>query len=146
MPSYETAPQVDTYIANPGNPPAVPSPCSDDSATPQKVCGTTSPPGPGETTELQWAQYTHTTNGSANTASPLSATSLIAQRALISADSGNAANVGVGPTASANLYSIPAGVGGYVIEMPDGTSFDLADWFSISTDVSQTLRVAYIPG
>lgn len=146
MPSYELAPQVDTYLGNPGNPPTPLAPCSDPEVTPQKVCGSLTPPSPGDLVELQWAQYTRTTSGSANTAAPLSATSLIAQRALVSADAGNSANVGVGPTAAANLYSIPAGVSGYVIEMPDGTAFDLADWYCFSTAASQSLRVAYIPG
>jgi len=39
MPSFYTAPQVETYTGDAGSPPPVPSPCNDPAATPQKVCG-----------------------------------------------------------------------------------------------------------
>jgi hypothetical protein len=38
-----------------------------------------------------------------------------------------------------------AGLSGYEIPMPDGTVFDLADWYIKSTAASQTLIVAYLP-
>jgi hypothetical protein len=145
MPTYELAPQVETYVGNPGNPPATPSPCDDTSATPQKVCGDLSATIVPGTTELTWSQYTRTSSGTPNTATALSATPLLVRQVSISAPSANVADVSVGPTSSANLMTIGSGLSGYEIPMPSGTVFDLADWYLKSASASQNLVIAYLP-
>ena len=123
-------PQITSYIdyvPNPWPPTTPGSPCDNAEATPQKVCGVvTSSPGTA-TLELQWGEFTRQSSGTPNAAS------------------GNSANVDVGPTSAADLMSIGAGLSGYEIPMPDGTVFDLADWYLKSTAASQTLTIAYLP-
>lgn len=145
MPSYELAPQVDTYIADPGSPPAVPSPCSDDSATPQKVCGSLTPPASGETEQLVWTQLNHTNTGT-NAAQQLSPSSLVVRRAMLSAPLTNSVAVAIGPNSNANADAIGSGQYGYEIPMPDGTSFDLNLWYSKASAANQELIILYIPG
>lgn len=146
MPSYLLAPQVPPYIPDPGAAPNPLPPCSDPEVTPAKVCGSLTPPATGETVELQWHEITVTTSATPGAATPLVGTATLVRQASISTDATNSANVGVGPNSSANLFSIPADASGYDIPMPDGTSFDLADWFCKSTAASQTLRISYLPG
>lgn len=146
MPSYELAPQVDTYIANPGNPPARLAPCSDPEVTPQKVCGTLTAPAAGETEVLEWDEFEVVT-GAGGAVVPLAGTTILARRATVSAAAGNTVDCGVGPTTGADLFTIPAGVSGYEIPMPDGTSFDLSKWYAKSPPtIGQILKVAYLPG
>ncbi len=141
-------PQISTYtdyVPNPWPPTTPGSPCDNSEATSQKVCGVvTTSPATG-TLELQWSQFTRTSSGTPNTATALSPTPLLVRQVSISAASGNSTSVEVGPTSAANLMSIGAGLSGYEIPMPDGTVFDLADWYLKSTAASQTLIVAYLP-
>lgn len=145
MPSYELAPQVDTYYGNPGNPPAPLAPCADPEVTPQKVCGTFAAPTDGETVEVDWVQLNHTNTGT-NSAQPLSPSTLLVRRAMLSAPATNSVSVNIGPNSNANADAIGSGQFGYEIPMPDGTAFDLNLWYSKASAANQNLIILYLPG
>lgn len=147
MSSYALAPQVPPYIPNPAPSAFPPAPCADASVTPEKVCGTVAVTGggTGTLTEVEWAQLAYTSSGTPNAATALSSSSLKVRKAVINAPSTNAAAVNLGPTSAASLDSLGAGVSGYIIEMPDGTAFDLANWYAKSASASQSLVIAYLP-
>lgn len=132
------------YIPNPGSPEPPPSPCTDAAITPQKVCGTLSPPASGETEGLQWVEVNYV--NATGAAQAFTSTSTMARRAIVDAPSTNTADVTMGPNSTATLVTMPSGVTGYLIEMPDGTAFDLADWFAKSGAAGQKLNILYLPG
>lgn len=147
MSSYALAPQVPPYVPTPSPSSFPPAPCADDAVTPEKVCGTVAVTGGGSgtLTEVDWVQGSYTSSGTPNTPTRISSSSLKVRKAVINAPSTNAAAVGVGPTSAASLDSLGAGVSGYVIEMPDGTAFDLSNWYATSASASQSLVFAYLP-
>jgi len=132
------------YVPNPWPPTTPGSPCANPEATPQKVCGSLSPPASGETEELAWVQVSYTNASGA--AAPFTSTSTLARRAIVDAPSTNSADVTLGPNSSANLTTMASGQLGYLIEMPDGTSFDLNDWYAKSGSAGQKLNILYLPG
>jgi len=147
MSSYSVAPQLPNYVPNPGPYQFPNPPCADPAATPQKICGTVTASGgaAGSLTEVEWVQATYATSGTPNTPTRISSSSLKVRKAVFNAPSTNAAAVGVGPTSAASLDSLAAGVSGYIIEMPDGTAFDLSNWYGTSASASQALTIAYLP-
>lgn len=141
-------PQVTTYIdyvPNPWPPTTPGSPCANAEATPAKVCGVIAGPASGGSTEVNWVQLNYTTSGTPNAATTLSGSELLVRRASIGAPAANAASVSIGPNNSANADSIGVGQFGYLIEMPDGTAFNLAAWYAKSASASQSLVVLYLP-
>lgn len=108
------------------------------------MCGTLSPPASGDTEELVWQQINYT-NGS-GAAQPFAGTSTMARRASVGAPATNTADVTIGPNSNANADTVGAGQFGYIIEMPDGTAFDLNHWYGKSTAAGQNLIILYIPG
>jgi len=147
MSSYSVAPQLPNYVPNPGPYQFPNPPCADPAATPQKICGTVTASGgaAGSLTEVEWIQSTFTSSATPNAAAPISSFSLKVRRAVLNAPSTNAAAISIGPNNSANFDSIGAGMSGYIIEMPDGTAFDLSLWFGKSASASQVINFAYLP-
>ncbi len=133
------------YVPNPWPPTTPGSPCDNTEATPQKICGTVTTSSGGSPTEVNWVQLAYTTSGTPNAATALSGSELLVRRASIGGPATNAAAVSIGPNNSANADSIGVGQYGYVIEMPDGTAFDLAAWYAKSTSASQALVILYLP-
>ena len=145
--SYSLAPQLPNYVPDPGPYQFPNPPCNDAAATPQKICGsvTTSGGGPGDLTEVNWVPGTFTSSGTPNAALPISSYSLLVRKAVLNAPSTNAAAISIGPDNTAGFDSIGVGMSGYVLEMPDGTAFDLSLWFGKSASASQVINFIYLP-
>lgn len=133
------------YVPNLQSPDAMPAPCANPKATPQKVCGTMSGPASGDSTEVNWVQLAHTTSATPEAAKALSSTNLLVRQVSIGAPTTNVADVRIGPNNSANAVTFSAGMNGYLVEMPDGTAFDLSLWFSKSASATQSLVILYLP-
>lgn len=147
MSTFAIAPQVPNYVPTP-SPSSLPTaPCSDTNVTPTKICGTVnaSGGGSGSLTEVEWVPGSFTSSGTPNTATALSGSSLKVRKAVLNTPSTNAANVSIGPSNSANFDVLGAGMSGYIIEMPDGTAFDLSLWFGKSASASQVIDFIYLP-
>ena len=102
---------------------------------------------------LQWASRTyavyHVSNAgqgywthqqidlTTNAAAALSQTQIVFVGAIVYCDAGNTGNVGIGPTTTANLYSIAAG---QWFQIP--TASDLSTWY-ISPSGNQTVHIEY---
>lgn len=117
------------YVPNPGYP---------------SVSGSGGGGGGSPAVQADWQQINYTTSGSANTATRLSSTHKLASRAIINTPS-SVDSIGIGPNSSANGDSLPAGAVGYLIEMPDGSAFDLYDWYVKSASASQPAVILYVP-
>jgi hypothetical protein len=111
--------------------------------TPQKVCGVISPPGPDDLEHLQWVEIDYV-NGP-GTAQSFTSTTTYARRALVDAPLTNTADVTMGPNSTATLVTMPSGNLGYLIEMPGGTAFNLANWYAKSASPGQKLNILYLP-
>lgn len=83
-----------------------------------------------------------TTSGTPNTATRLSTVRLMVRKAIITADSGNAANVSFGANTNANQDSIPPGAS-WGLEDEGGAAFSLYNYWIKSSSASQVLRILY---
>lgn len=100
------------------------------------------PPAP--TTE--WDKFPVTTSGTPNLATKIEeagAGGRTARRALVRADSGNAAEISIGPDPDADLHALGAG-DTYLIEQPGGSLFTIGNWWVKSASASQGLKVSYV--
>lgn len=102
----------------------------------------THPPAPTQ----DWDTFEVTTGG-ANVAVRLqenNAPGRTARRALLKADSGNAADISFGPDQNADMDTLGAGMTYGLPDAGDGRAFSLDAWWVKSASATQKVRVTYV--